>query len=277
MPRRGEALVAILRTHQDFAIAREQGWYRIPVDSAQRFLKHRWPPEWLAFYQTRAFGGQAYAVNYTCRITGINTMTRRELFPDGPIDERSERMYYRISFDQLEPLPAPIPSRRLRRIVFIPTTLSKLQAATEINDLFDDSPLEDDLWLALKQQRIPAQRQELVQIETRRYMLDFAIYCAKGSLDVETDGDAWHIGPEKAPMDNLRDNDLRSAGWALLRFTTSQIREELGEYCVPKIADTVNNLGGIDDGSTFPRMATRKPGDSYQLGLLDTRMEETDP
>jgi very-short-patch-repair endonuclease len=276
MSRRGEALVAILRTHQDFAIAREQGWYRIPVESAQRILRGRWPPEWLAFYQTKTFGGQAHAVNYLCKITGIDTLPRRVLFPESPADDRSERLYYRISFDRLEPLPKPIPSRRLRRIVFIPTTLGKVRSATEINDLFDDSPLEDDLWRALKQLRIPAQRQDLVRVGTRRYFLDFAIYCARGSVDIETDGDTWHVGREKAPLDNLRDNDLRSAGWALLRFTTRQIREEMGEYCVPKIADTVNNLGGIDDG-TFPRMAVRKPGDSYQLSLLGNDMKETDP
>ena len=198
MPRRGEALVAILRTHQDFAIAREQRWYRIPVESAQRILRNRWPPEWLAFYQTKAFGGQAYAVNYACKINGIDTMTRSELFPDDPVDERSERAYYRISFDHLIPLPAPIPSRRLRRIVFIPTTLAKLQTATEINDLFDDSPLENEVWTALKERTIPAERQEPVWVDGRRYYLDFAIYCAKGSLDVETDGDTWHIGAEKS-------------------------------------------------------------------------------
>lgn len=81
MPRRGEALVAILRTHQDFAIAREQGWYRIPVDSAEGILKHRWPPDWLAFYQTKTFGGQAFAVNYACKVTNVAIRTRRELFP----------------------------------------------------------------------------------------------------------------------------------------------------------------------------------------------------
>jgi hypothetical protein len=189
MPRRGEALVAILRTHQDFAIAREQGWYRIPVDSAQRILRDRWPPEWLAFYQTKTFGGQAYAVNYASIITGIDTMQRRELFPDDPDDERSERLYYRISFDRLKPLPAPIPSRRLRRIVFIPTTFAKLQTATEINDLFDDSPLENEVWTALKERSIPAERQEPVWVDAKRYYLDFAIYCARGRLDVETDGD----------------------------------------------------------------------------------------
>lgn len=273
MPRRGEALVAILRTHQDFAIAREQGWYRIPVDSAERLLRHRWPPQRLAFYQTRAFGGQAFAVNYACNVENIVIKTRRELFPDEPVDERSNRRYFRLNFTKLEPLPDPIPSLRLRRIVFIPTTLRELHAAREINDLFDDSPLEDEIWMALKARNIPAERQEAVRVDAKRYYLDFAIRCYRGSLDVETDGDTWHIGPEKAPSDNLRDNDLRSAGWALLRFTTRQIREELAEYCVSKIVDTVNSLGGIDEGTSFPRMAMRRPGESYQMSLSESIRE----
>ena len=269
MSLRGEALVAILRTQQDFAIAREQHWYRIPVASAQRMLKGRWPPHWLAFYQTKKFGGQAYAVNYFGEVTGISTARRSELFANEPQDERSERLYHKISFDRLNPLPSPIVSHRWRRIVFIPTTLRKLKAAAEINDLFDDSLLEDDLWLALKRLRISAERQELVRVATKRYAPDFAIYCGKGKLDVETDGDTWHVGREKAPLDNLRDNDLHSAGWSLLRFSTHQIREQLSDYCVPKIADTVNELGGIEEGNILPRLAASRPDHPYQLGLFD--------
>ena len=58
---RGEVLVAIMNNKSDFAIAREEGWYRIPVVSADRFLRSRWPPKWLAFYQTKVFEDEAYA------------------------------------------------------------------------------------------------------------------------------------------------------------------------------------------------------------------------
>ena len=40
------------------------------------------------------------------------------------------------------------------------------------------------------------------------YALDFAFYCEKGKMDVETDGDSWHADPKRIPMDNRRDNDL---------------------------------------------------------------------
>ena len=49
----GQVLVAIINDRRDFAIVREQNWYRIPVASAEKWLKHRWPPQWVAFYQTK--------------------------------------------------------------------------------------------------------------------------------------------------------------------------------------------------------------------------------
>ncbi len=45
---RGEVLVAILNNLLDFAVARDQHWYRIPTSSVHKWLKGRWPPEWVA-------------------------------------------------------------------------------------------------------------------------------------------------------------------------------------------------------------------------------------
>jgi hypothetical protein len=63
MSKDGEVLVTILNNQLDFAILREQGWYRIPVSSVAKWLDGRWPPRWLAFYQTKAFGEEAHAVH----------------------------------------------------------------------------------------------------------------------------------------------------------------------------------------------------------------------
>ena len=51
MPR-GEVLVAIVNNLEDMRIAREERWYRIPVTSVHKWLRDRWPPRWLAFYQS---------------------------------------------------------------------------------------------------------------------------------------------------------------------------------------------------------------------------------
>jgi hypothetical protein len=42
---KGELLVSILNNNRDFQILCEKMWYRIPVDSAEKWLRHRWPPK----------------------------------------------------------------------------------------------------------------------------------------------------------------------------------------------------------------------------------------
>ena len=265
---RGEVLVAILNNLEDFTIARDQGWYRIPTSSVDRLLKNRWPPEWLAFYHTKVFGQLAYTVSYYARVTSIRQVHRRELFPDRSDDIRAMERYYQIRFDHLEELPQAIVSRRWRRIVFIPTTLDKLGTASEINDLYDDSPLEDRLWSAFKQREISAERQEFVTIKNRAYALDFAIYCVAGKIDVEADGDTWHSNPARIPLDNQRDNDLETVGWRTLRFNTYQIQERMDEDCLYTVSENINRLGGIDDG----KFIGRKIDPNASNGVSQTRM-----
>lgn len=272
MSQQRESLVAIMNNPLDLAIAREQHWYRIPLRSVTRFLHDDWPPKWIAFYQTKAFDEQAYAVHYLARVLDIRKVFRWELFPDQPRGPKGRRRYYQLVLSTLEPLPTPIPSRRLRRIVFIPTTWEKLTQAAEINDLYDESPLEDRLWGGLKQLQILAERQEFVEFKRKLYALDFAIYCAQGNLDVETDGDYWHANPEASARDSLRDNDLVTAGWDVLRFTSHQINERLESYCVPKVIENITRLGGLADP---PRLLTMPDEDMLedwqQLTLFDLK------
>lgn len=259
-----------MRSPLDLDFARNGLWYRVPVEQARR-LKDRWPPEWLAFYQTQVFGAEAHSINYYGRVVDVREVARYELFPDEPRDDRSAKRYYQLFLDSLLRRPNPIRSRRLRRIVFIPTTWKKFTLASEVNDLFDESPLEDRLWNEFKTLGIPAERQELVEVTGQAYFLDFAIYCASGSLAVETDGDAWHANSGKARADNRRDNDLQANGWKLLRFGTSQVRDELADYCVPKIVDAINAMGGLDEGAIPRRIPVKQPDGSYQTGLFDPK------
>ncbi|MCK5737961.1 DUF559 domain-containing protein [bacterium] len=120
-----------------------------------------------------------------------------------------------------------------------------MTSAVEINDLYDGSTLEDKMWVHLKLKKIPAERQEFIKIKNRNYFLDFSIYCASGKLNIETDGDRWHHNPEKAAKDNLRNNDLVSVGWQILRFSQLQIVKQMDKYCMPKIIDEINQLGGV--------------------------------
>jgi very-short-patch-repair endonuclease len=266
---RGEVLVALMNNHADFVIARDQHWYRIPISSVNKLLKNRWPPRWLAFYQTKIFGPEAYAIHYYAQVVNIKSVYRWELFPNLPRDKKSNQRYYQLLIEPLQRLSQPILSRRLRRVLFIPTTWQKFLHAIEINDLYGGSPQGDHLWAEFKRLQIQADRQELVKIKRQDYALDFAIYCPKGKIDVETDGDTWYVHPEKAAQNNRRDNALESAGWNVLRFNTAQVQEEMAEYCVPTIAETINKLGGVEEGRVLPRKIDLDESGGSQKGLFD--------
>ncbi|MGA1264618.1 MAG: endonuclease domain-containing protein, partial [Prochlorothrix sp.] len=152
-----------------------------------------------------------------------------------------------------------------------PTTYDKLLTAVEINDLIDESPLEDRLWAELKRLEIGAERQEVVQAGSKSYFLDFAIYCAKGNLNVETDGDTWHNNPQQVEADKLRDNALKVKGWHTLRFTTKHVREKMASYCLPTITDTINGLGGLGTEGKLLLQVTHPPaeGQAEQLNLFN--------
>jgi very-short-patch-repair endonuclease len=273
MSKRGEVLVAIINNLNDFADLRDRHWYRIPVISADKWLKDRFPPEWIAFYQTKKFGTDAYAVNYVAKVIEVRKVYRHDIFPDDPIGEKTNKQYYQIFVSPLKPLRQPIISKRRRRLIFISTTVDKLKEAKEINDLYDNSPLEDALWAELKKLQIPAERQEFIEIGDQEYALDFAVYCIDGKIDLETDGDYWHSHPEKKEEDTRRSNDLQTKGWHVIRFTSHQIREEMNTYCIDKTKKMIDRLGGLDVGKFKPK----KFGDTtgiYQPSLFDPPDEE---
>jgi len=262
--RHGEVLIGIMNTKADFEILREQLWYRIPVDSRPR----PWPPEWLAVYHTKVFGPDAHRVQYYGRVKRIELAIRQRIFPAEPLNLKSDREYFRIYLHTLERLPTPIVSPRPRRNPFIPTTWRKFKEAGQINDLFDESPLEDRLWDEFKARRIPGERQWQVEVGDARYYLDFALFCNKGKIDVETDGTTWH--KNRSREDNERNNAVESAGWHVLRFDTQQIQETADTYCIFKVQRTINTLGGPLEETWAPRLFYELPeGQAQQLALLE--------
>lgn len=269
MQNRAEVLVAILNDRDDFVAARDQHWYRIPVNSQEKWLSKRWPPEYVAFYQTNEFGPEAHAVHWYAKVRGFSNLARRELFPDEPPNAKNNKRYYRLDLEPLRRLLSPIVSRTARKIVFIRTTWEKFAKASEINDLFDDSPLENRLWEVFKERQIPAERQYFLEIESEHYALDFAIWCETGKIDVETDGDRWHANPQKAALDNCRDHALIAQGWSVLRFTTPQIMDGLDSYSFPRICEVINELGGLDEGRIVPRKIELNALGLRQQGLFD--------
>jgi len=242
----GNVLVTVINTSKDLDLLLNRRLYRIPVDSYEKFIKKRWTNEFIAFYQTSVFGSYGYRINFTANVESFTEIFRQDLFPNEPVTSKKyNKKYFLFSLTDLKMLKHPVLSLSKRVIVFIISNKQQLNNATEINDLYIGSKIETTLWNALKQNSIKANREEFVKARGNHYALDFAIYCKKGKIGIETDGDFWHSNPAQATLDNKRDNNLKTAGWQLLRFNESQIFNELNSECIPIIKENIKIYGGI--------------------------------
>lgn len=234
-------LVAVLNNQPDFERAESEHWYRIPVQTAPNGLSDI---RWIAFYLTQAFGREKWSVRYWAKVRKITRAKRVDLLPSEKFHPRSQNMYYRLALGSLQVRPEPILSRRRRRIVFIPSIWKKFTTALEINDLVHGSPLEDRLWAAFKQEELEAERQWWEGDNETHYCLDFALFCPQRNIDVECDGDTWHINRAAAAHDNARNNFLEQRGWHVLRFNTAQLTNDLPR-CVRNVTTIINRCGGL--------------------------------
>jgi hypothetical protein len=180
-------LVAVMNDPRDLVRAREQGWYRIPLSHTPS----RVAADVLAFYQTGAFPpDERWTVRWFAPVRGYHLTSRRELIPEEPDHPRADDRYYRIDVGSLERLPHPIVSRRLRRIAFIRTTMSRLLAAREINDLWIRTPAQERLWQAFRQAGLDADTEHAYPlVDDQPFTADFAIFCDRGRIAVLVTGD----------------------------------------------------------------------------------------
>ena len=199
----------------------------------------------MCFYQGKIFENEAYRIQYYGEIESYEVVPYRDLFPNRIDSVKSDWPYYKVRLKELKRLPEPILSFRPRRLSFVPTTFEKFQSASQINDLFNDSPLEDILWQELKTLDIKAERQWRLPVGKKNYYLDFAVFCNSGFIDIEADGDYWHIHKDKAALDNVRNNAMVPMGWDVLRFNGHQIHEEMQSYCVQEIQKSISKLDGL--------------------------------
>ncbi|MGQ9767929.1 MAG: hypothetical protein ACUVR4_13520 [Anaerolineae bacterium] len=232
-------LVAVVNDPHDLARAREQGWYRIPLERAPR----RVAADYLALYQTAAFPpGERWSVRWLAPVRGYRITTRRELIPEEHDHPRADHRYYRVDLGPLMPLPHPIPSRRLRRITFIPTTLARLYAAEEINDLWIKSPPQERLWAALKEADLEAERQYPLREDLPQYVADFAIFCREGRIAVivTDEPDTVEGIREASPPDYL----LAAGDWVPVYANLADLEAGPAVWA-EKLAALAGQLGGL--------------------------------
>lgn len=124
-------LVVYVPSPSDFALIRQNGWYRIP----QRHAPKGFISEFYAFYFGQNFGSQKWAIHFYAKQLGYELVDRQALLPDQPEHPRASELYYKIQLGPLIELENPIISLRWRRLTFLHTTWDRFQEATEINDL----------------------------------------------------------------------------------------------------------------------------------------------
>ena len=244
-------LVALIPSKADFEIAQSQHWYRIPrrIKRVPKVLLEG-RLQFLAFYHPKVFGDWAYSVRYVSAVKGITVVKRKDLVPvpeeAGAKSEwhrKANEEYYRIDISPLQTLSTPIISRKFRRFIFLETTDRKLHEATEINDLFHGTSLEEHLYIALKKAQVPAEREFYLKVNERHCFLDFAVFCRQGKINIECDG-GYHNQISQINSDRSRNNLLQSAGWSVLRFSEEDVYHHMDQN-MALLAETIAQYGGL--------------------------------
>jgi hypothetical protein len=140
-------LVAVMNNPRDLELARTEGWYRIPLKRAPA----RVGADYLALYLTGAFPPPLrHRVTYYAPIYAYRLVTRVELLPAEPDHPRAMERYFKVEIGALRELARPVPSKKLRRITFIATTVDRLLSAREINELWLGPRDDEAVWAAIR-------------------------------------------------------------------------------------------------------------------------------
>ena len=170
-------LVAIVNNPRDLEIARLLGWYRIPLRTAPKVIA----VDYLAFYQTGAFGDEKWCIQYIAPVRGHELTTRAELLKNEPDHPRAREEYYKIQLGALERLPQAIRAESWRRITFLYTTGEYLLRATSVNDLVVQSDERQLLWQALRERAVESYySQDLPAIELPEEVLSILLGIKEG-------------------------------------------------------------------------------------------------
>ena len=139
-------LVCIMPTPRDLEIARLLGWYRIPLRTSPKVVA----VDYLAFYQTSAFGARGGQIEFIAQVKGHELTTRGELLKDEADHPRAKEEYYKIQLGGLERLPRPILAEKWKRLTFLYTTGEHLLKARTLNELVVQSDERQLLWQSLR-------------------------------------------------------------------------------------------------------------------------------
>jgi hypothetical protein len=147
-------LVAVMNSSRDLEIARLLGWYRIPLRNAPKVIS----VDYLAFYQTAAFGEDKWRIQFLAQVLGHELTTRLELIQDEPEHPNAHLEYFKIQVGPLIQLEKPIIADQWRRITFFYTTGEHLLHSQSIRDLIVQPDERQMLWKVLRERASETQR-----------------------------------------------------------------------------------------------------------------------
>jgi hypothetical protein len=216
-------LVAVMNSPRDLACARDQHWHRIPQQTAPKFF----PPDFGAFYCTKAFGAKAFSVHWYAQVRGHELLTRRDLLPDEAQHPHAHEPYNKLQLGPLLERPQPIPAKRWRHLTFVLTTGERLFSTWEINDLLLGPHEHDVMWRALKEAGIAAERGYVIREARARYNVDLAVPCAQGEVGIV-----------------IRERKPRTSHQNVLVFTPQQVNQQTA-HCVAVVQPAIVTYGGL--------------------------------
>ena len=199
-------LVAVINNKEDWRRAQAEHWYRLPVKHAPPDVPHF---SWLAFYFTKAFEENKWAIHYYAHVEGHELLTRRDLLPSQPNHKRAGDWYYKFDLGPLQHKLPPIISENWRRITFIVTTGDRFEAAEEINDLFEQKSPAGQFYITLKENGFHPERDWPLREGNISYHVDLALPLGNQQWLPILFAPTQAAAPTKAlcfePTDNLND------------------------------------------------------------------------
>jgi hypothetical protein len=138
--------------------------------------------DYLAFYQTKAFGeAERWQISYVAEILGHELTLRRDLIRDEPNHPRAHEEYFKIQIGPLQKLENPIPAGDWKRITFFYTTGEQFQTARTINDLVIKAQDEREvLWHTLRERALKANEYQAANLP--QSVIDPAILALLGEF-----------------------------------------------------------------------------------------------
>jgi hypothetical protein len=141
-----------MNNKKDWQRVLDEGWYRIPAKHAPSGVPN---VDWIAFFFSKVFEENKWAIHYYAPVLGHELLTRRDLIPSEPDHQRAGDWYYKLELGPLYHKLPPIVADTWRRIAFIVTTGDRFEVAEEIKDLLVDQSPTGHHFVTLKEEEGP--------------------------------------------------------------------------------------------------------------------------